>query len=174
MGKLSQTVPATYNADMPCMRRENSLRHLYYLTWSVNPVTLHEICLVVIMQMYSKTALVDLHYIASSLCVINNPSPGAESELFYTPFCLQCKIPAKTLTPGTLLMLITLSKGNAAISGNAKYTLRILLSEWLWNKLKNSTKDPTVFLTLLICFHNTNCFIMRNLSSLLASSSQLI
>lgn len=33
---------------------------------------LHEICLVVIMQMYSKAALVDLHYIASSLRVINN------------------------------------------------------------------------------------------------------
>lgn len=82
---------------------------------------LHEICLVVIMQMYSKAALVDLHYIASSLCVINNPSPGAHmlEYMFYTPFCSQCKISAKTLlqnlTPRSLLMLTTLFEGNAAI-----------------------------------------------------------
>lgn len=38
---------------------------------------LHVICLVIIMQMDSGAALADLYYIASSLSVIHNPTPGA-------------------------------------------------------------------------------------------------
>lgn len=39
---------------------------------------LHEICLVIIMQMDSEAASVDLHYIPSALSVIDNASPGAK------------------------------------------------------------------------------------------------
>lgn len=38
---------------------------------------LHVICLVIIMQMVSAAALADLYYIASSLSVIHNSTPGA-------------------------------------------------------------------------------------------------
>lgn len=41
---------------------------------------LHVICLVIIMQMDSGAALADLHYIASSLSVIHNPTTGANWE----------------------------------------------------------------------------------------------
>lgn len=80
---LSKTASAVFTLlKLPLQRCDargwrNCSRHLYYLTLGANPVTLHVICLVIIMQMVSGAALADLYYIASSLSVIHNSTPGA-------------------------------------------------------------------------------------------------
>lgn len=62
------------------MQEHEESRHLYFLTWSANPVMLHVICLVIIMQMVTGAALADLYYIASSRSAIHSPTPGADGS----------------------------------------------------------------------------------------------
>lgn len=55
-----------------------AFRHSDHLMRTANPVILRVICLVIIMQIVSGTALADLHYISSSLSVIPGPTSGAK------------------------------------------------------------------------------------------------